>query len=94
MKHHHFNFLTPEDVRGKEGLIRVDYTGLGFMLVKKGVFESLDYPWFRPVEKQIGDMVDFTMEDVGFCLRAREKGFEVLVDPGIKVGHEKKVIIQ
>jgi GT2 family glycosyltransferase len=28
-------------------------------------------------------MVDFTMEDVSFCLRAREKGFSILVDPAM-----------
>jgi GT2 family glycosyltransferase len=32
------------------------------------------------------------MEDVSFCLRAREKGFKVHVDPKVVVGHEKKVI--
>ena len=51
------------------GLLEVAYTGMGFMLVKRGVFESLEYPWFRPIEKRIGDAVDFTMEDVAFCLQ-------------------------
>ena len=65
---------------------------MGFMLVKKGVFESLAYPWFRPLEKRIGDMTDFTMEDVSFCLRAKEKGFKVYIDPQVRLGHEKRVI--
>lgn len=84
--------LCPSDIEGKQELIEVAYTGMGFMLVKKGVFEILGYPWFKPIEKRIGDMVDFTMEDVAFCLRAREKGFEVLIDPTVKVGHEKEVV--
>ena len=92
-KHGCFQFLTPQDINGKEGLLKVDYTGMGFMLVKKGVFESLEYPWFRPLEKRIGNMVDFTMEDVGFCLQARERGWNVLVDTGVRVGHEKKILI-
>lgn len=66
---------------------------MGFILVKKGVFESMEYPWFKPIEKKIGNMVDFTMEDVAFCLTAREKGFEIYVDPTVRVGHEKKVIL-
>jgi len=74
-------------------LLEVAYNGMGFMLVKRGVFESLDYPWFRPIEKQIGEMVDFTMEDVGFCLRAKENGFGVFIDPLVRVGHEKKVVL-
>lgn len=92
-KHGCFRFLTLEEMTGKEGLIEVAYTGMGFMLVKKGVFEKLEYPWFRPVEKRIGEMVDFTMEDVGFCLKAREKGFKVFIDPQVRVGHEKRVVL-
>jgi hypothetical protein len=84
-----FQFMTLDDVKGKEGLIDVAYTGMGFMLVKKGVFEKLEYSWFKPLEKQIGDMVDITMEDVAFCLRIREKGIHVLIDPMVRVGHEK-----
>ncbi len=29
------------------------------------------------------------MEDVTFCLRVRELGVRVLVDPQVRVGHEK-----
>ena len=78
---------------GNGALVDVAYTGMGFMLVKKGVFESLDYPWFKPIEKRIGDMVDFTMEDVSFCLRARERGWNVLVDTGVRVGHENGLLV-
>lgn len=89
--------MKPENERdsliGKEVLIEASYTGMGFMLVKKGVFESMEYPWFKPIEKKIGNMVDFTMEDVGFCLRAGEKGFKIFVDPTVRVGHEKKMIL-
>ena len=88
-----FNFLTLQDIDGKEDLIEVAYTGMGFMLVKKGVFESMEYPWFRPIEKQIGDAVDFTMEDAAFCLKAAEAGFKVFIDPTVRVGHEKKVVL-
>lgn len=91
-KHGYFQFLLPEDIKKKEELIEVSYAGMGFMLVKKGVFESMSYPWFRPIEKKIGNMVDFTMEDVSFCLRAKEKGYKIWVDPKVRIGHEKKVV--
>lgn len=87
-----FKFLTPEDIKDKKGLMEVAYTGFGFILVKKGVFESMTYPWFKPIEKRIGNMVDFTMEDTSFCLRAKENGFKIHIDPQIVVGHEKKVV--
>ena len=88
-----FKFITLKEIEGQKDLIGVSYTGMGFMLVKKGVFESMEYPWFKPIEKQIGDMVDFTMEDVSFCLRVKKKGYRVFVDPCVRVGHEKKVVL-
>jgi hypothetical protein len=88
-----FEFLGEAALQGKEAPIEVAYTGMGFMLVKRGVLEKLDYPWFKPVGKRIGDMVDFTMEDVGFCLRAKEQGLQVLIDPLVRVGHEKRVVL-
>jgi GT2 family glycosyltransferase len=88
-----FRHFTPQDLEGSEELIEVAYTGMGFMLMKKGVMESLEYPWFKPIEKCIGSMVDFTTEDVSFCLRAKEAGWRILIDPAVKVGHEKKIVL-
>jgi glycosyltransferase involved in cell wall biosynthesis len=48
LKHGSYEFLTPEMVSKKKGLFPVAYTGFGWMLMKKGVFESLEYPWFQP----------------------------------------------
>ena len=93
LAHGAFQFLDPHDLDNHEGLLPVAYTGMGFMLVRHGVFEALEYPWFRPLEKRIGPAVDFTMEDVAFCLRAREKGYAVLVDPRVRVRHEKLVAL-
>lgn len=103
--HGYFKFMKPEDIKHpvqreaiknnktKEALIEVSYTGMGFILVKRGVFESLEYPWFRPIETTIGSMVDFTMEDVSFCLQARDKKYKIFIDPMVRVGHEKKVVM-
>jgi hypothetical protein len=88
-----YEFLTPETAKDKEDLVEVDYTGMGFMLVKKGVFEALSYPWFKPIEYRFeNSIVDFAMDDVSFCHLAKEKGFKVLVDPKVIVGHEKLFI--
>lgn len=92
-KNGYFQFLKPEDLNGQKDLLEVAYTGMGFMLVKRGVFETMVYPWFKPSEKKIGDMIDFTTEDVSFCLKAKENGFRVFVDGQIRLGHEKKMIL-
>jgi hypothetical protein len=91
-RHGAFQFFTPGEALGLIDPIEMNYTGMGFMLVKRGVFEAIEYPWFRQIEKRIGDMVDCTMEDVSFCLRAREKGYKIWIDPKVWVGHEKRKI--
>jgi GT2 family glycosyltransferase len=85
-----FKFLTPDTLPATP--IAVSYTGMGFMLVKYGVFEALSYPWFVPLMQRIGDIRDFTMEDVSFCLRAKKAGYDTIIDPAVQVGHRKSRI--
>ena len=93
LKHGYFKFLTQEDIKGKTGLIEVAYTGFGFILIKRGVFESLEYPWFQPVFQKLKDNIqDFSSEDASFCELARKNGFKIYVDPTVRVGHKKSFI--
>jgi hypothetical protein len=92
-KNGRFEFLSSIDLKGKTELIEVSYTGFGFVLIKRGIFECLEYPWFRPIFHEISETVkDFSSEDVSICQLFREKGFKVYVDPTVRVGHEKKLI--
>jgi hypothetical protein len=92
-KNGHFEFLTPSKLKQHKQPFKVDYTGFGFMLIKKGIFEKLKYPWFRPLWKNIGDAIDFTMEDVAFCHLVKEQGIDVWIHPEVVVKHEKKVLL-
>lgn len=86
--------LTLEDVAG-QSLIKVDYAGMGFMLVRQGVFESLKYPWFYPMV--VGDssrVLGFLTEDIGFCIQAESKGYATYIDPTVNIGHEKSIILR
>lgn len=76
----------------------VDYTGFGWVLIKKGVFEheEMKYPWFAPQMQvfESGEVQDMCGEDVSFCLDARKKcGFEIWCNPRVRVGHEKTRVI-
>ena len=75
----------------------VDYTGFGWVMIKKGVFEhdEMKYPWFAPKMQvfESGEVQDMCGEDVSFCLDAKEAGFEIWCDPRIRVGHEKTRVI-
>ena len=92
----HYQFMQDKDIEAKKGqLFKADYTGMGWMLVRKGVFEKMKYPYFYPrkkVWKKYG-WEEFVWDDVEFCLRARENGHDIWIDPKIRIGHEKIKIL-
>ena len=75
----------------------VDYTGFGWVMIKKGVFEheKMKYPWFAPKMQvfESGAVQDMCGEDVSFCLDAIDADFKIRCDPRIRVGHEKQRVI-
>jgi len=91
------NHETIESISKRRKPFTVDYTGFGWLLIKKGVFENekMPYPWFAPKMQvfESGEVQDMCGEDVSFCLDAKEAGFEIWCDPRIRVGHEKTRII-
>ena len=80
--------LYTNEVNGE--LRKVWSNGMGWMLIKKGVFEKIEYPWFGPIIEGLG----FHGEDVSFQLRAKDIGFDSYVDTSIIVGHEKEVVLK
>jgi hypothetical protein len=83
-------WLPKESVLGLKDRIQLAATGMGFMAVQKGVFESMECPFFRPIEYDVDDdTMAFLSEDTGFCHRAIKAGYQVWADPGIQVHHEK-----
>ena len=89
------NHETVESISKRKKPFTVDYTGFGWVLIKNGVFEKLEYPWFAPKMQQFesGAVQDMCGEDVSFCLDAIEEGWDIWCDPRIRVGHEKTRII-
>ena len=89
------NHETIESISKRRKPFTVDYTGFGWLLIEKGVFESLEYPWFAPKMQvfESGEVQDMCGEDVSFCLDAKEEGFEIWCDPRVRVGHEKTRVI-
>jgi len=94
IKNGSYELMKRDEVKDKTDLIEIDYAGLGFMLIAKGVVESLEYPWFTSMEKEIGNNIkDLSSEDATFCFRIKEQGFKIFVDPTIIVGHEKTIFV-
>ena len=89
------NHETVESISKRKKPFTVDYTGFGWVMIKKGVFEKLPYPWFAPKMQvfESGAVQDMCGEDVSFCLDAIEEGMKIWCDPRIRVGHEKTRVI-
>lgn len=75
--------------KDKTGIERATAVGCGVMLVKREVFLKTPKPWFwfmeLPGEKLLG-------EDVHFCVKAADAGFETWVDHSLSnmIGHVGK----
>lgn len=100
-----FKFLTKDDMNQKMmlpevqqngGLFECVYIGFGFLLIRSGVHEQFEYPFFKPQFHELkgGEIYDFSSEDASFFLELREKNIKCYVDPTIIVGHEKMVILR
>ena len=85
----YFEFINKDKMIKRNKVFEADYIGFGWTLIKKGVFETLPYPWFAPRRMSIGPLEEVCSEDVAFCIEARKLGYSIFVDPTIKVGHEK-----
>jgi hypothetical protein len=94
-----FPFLTipqlkEEAAKSQDKLAKVFYAGMGFMMVRKGAFEKVTYPWFEPIMHEIEMSRDFSSEDVSLCWKWAEKNVGIYIDPEIVVGHEKSIVIR
>jgi hypothetical protein len=100
-----FKFLTMPEVREKlllkevkenDGCFEAVYAGFGWLMVRYGVHEMFEYPFFKPIFHELkgGEIYDFSSEDASFFLELREKGVKLFVDPTVNVGHEKMIVIR
>ena len=70
---------------GKRDLVEVVHAGSSGMLIRRRVLDKLDQPYF-----ELGDREDDgnrVSEDVTFCRKAREAGFQIHVDLAAPIGH-------
>lgn len=75
-------------------VIEVDYVGLGCLLMKKGVFESMEYPWFDKVYSNAGGNITHIGDDFALCMRAKTLGWKIHLHTGVVFGHQKKYVLE
>jgi len=89
----HYKFIKADEMKERKFAFKADYIGFGWVLVKQGVFEQMEYPWFAPKKLKVPQGYEMCSEDVAWCLDAKALGIDIYVDPQIHVGHEKIKII-
>ena len=95
-----FKFMKPEDIvrvgeadSPSSSYLPVAYTGMGWMMIRKGVVETIKYPWFYSDLQTVGPLVDMNSEDVSFCRALQAAGHTIHVDTKVRVGHQKLMLI-
>ena len=82
-----YNFLSGRlDGRYKkisetEDLIIADYLDFDFVFIRKGIFEELQYPWFRPHTSTTTFEQQFV--DIDICNRIKKTGTELTISKNI-----------
>jgi hypothetical protein len=90
--------FTADEIMPQTELFKVGFVGFGCVVIKKGVFEAMEYPWFsykevRYTDDQGDECVAHEGEDVLWCQNVAKLGYDVWLDPLARSGHEKKLII-
>jgi GT2 family glycosyltransferase len=75
------------------GIRQVDVVGGGCLLIKRGVFDKLKFPWFRWPEGIVEGEHIVKSDDLDFCERAIAAGLGIWANGDIRCGHRKLVDI-
>ena len=61
--------------------IKADYLDFDFVFIQNGVFEKLEYPWFRPhVSTSVSEQ---QFVDIDICRRIKKQNIDLLIDKTI-----------
>lgn len=89
-----YRFLPISEIVQRTDPFSCAYVGMGFFLMKSKVFEKITYPWFyEPAHTFPNGTIEMMSEDVSFCQKLRNAGFTIWVDPTVRVGHQKLMIL-
>jgi GT2 family glycosyltransferase len=66
------------------GLIPIHAAGASGMLIRSELFRAIEYPWFE--HGRVGELWNAS-EDLIFCEKAHDAGFEIWLDLEARLGH-------
>lgn len=91
---------TAQEVLALNTLTKIGGIGFGFICVKQGIFEKLTRPWFQSVlathVDDDGVATDFPImgEDLSWCKRVSDLGYDIWLDPSVKLTHQKTMKLE
>jgi hypothetical protein len=90
-----YSFSSDQEIVNKIEPYPIDWCGMGWMLVKRGVMEKLKFPWFAPkiIRYNLSEAYEVLSEDLSFAFNLKDAGIQMWMNPLIKVGHEKPRIL-
>ena len=65
-----------------------EFVDLGFICMKKGAAEKVEYPWFEPHTKE-GESVNLFTDSYSYCKKLKNKGVKIMVDSNIKMNYSE-----
>ena len=81
---------------GRADVQEVDVLGMGFVLIKREVFEKVPKPWFTTgwLTDENGEPLSVISEDAYFFRKCKEHGFQPYVDHALSqnIGHVGSVV--
>lgn len=103
VKEGRFREFTRRDlVQKRDQLFEVDHASMDFVCIRKGVLESIEYPWFKPLYFEFAvdltdssgntvkrEIRDYCNDNVAMSRNLVEKGYSLWVDPLVTVAREQ-----
>ena len=87
-----FNFLSYDNIikidKTDNRYFETEFTDLGFICMKKGVTEKIEYPWFEPHPTE-GEIVNLFTDSYSYCKKLKNKGIKIMVDSNIKMNYSE-----
>jgi len=77
--------LLPKTKDIPDEMFKVAGIGLGCSLIKMSVFDKLEAPYFPMLYDDKGSVI--RSEDIGFCEKARDAGYDIWCDPSLQIKH-------
>lgn len=75
----------PYSLLEDKDIVEIAACGMGCALIKTNIFNTISFPYYFYTEAL--DHTNTISEDVYFCLNARQHGFSIWADTGIKCDH-------